>query len=553
MPATAADVPVELFDLILSFYSPYGLDDHEWINSVPIQKGKLSALSLVCRTWASICQQKLFEVVTLWNLKDAETLLELMNHPASRIGGYLRKVVYRLSTDNCKIPWVHTACRKLAFCPKLTPSAKFHLYTSEGTIKQLAMALSNPLPRCIRAMCIHKLTLKGVKVGRIYDLASVLNALPCLEKARLWGLSWTESRISELPAPVRSSLPGECPHLRLYHERVPGQLGRVVASRPASSEQDVSAARGRSSGFVAGATQSEKCAFRSRVEGEGPDLCIAPVLIMRFSNSRYPVDIERGDIWTLQATLASAGTSPKHVQRLRFNIVEPGVLAQTNYNWGAIDSCIIALNDLDEVEFRFSEAKGMMDFAGRTLIALRMLRLHCSSRLRFTLVDEDGEGDEQLPVCQTDTVHEAMERWIKAAARKCEWSSRREIAFLNAYREGNLETYTRYLVKLFKVLGPDLNLDSPVGERVPAKPDSDRQGGRNEKQPVPVPPISVESDVGKQVEAELPTLTASGLITQDELDPPKQERSSLTHPRRFGSLFKRILRKMHPKDDRNDA
>lgn len=100
MLATAADVPPELFDHILDYFGR----EFSIIRTPERRtesKRALSQCSLTCRFWASRCQPRIFEHITLRSLEDVNTLLGFPHT--------IRQYITDLSLDEKEpcIPWTH--------------------------------------------------------------------------------------------------------------------------------------------------------------------------------------------------------------------------------------------------------------------------------------------------------------------------------------------------------------------------------------------------------------------------------------------------------------
>lgn len=111
--ATAADVPIELYDLILSFLDQSVVGDttsgvQVLRNKVTATKHEISQLGLVCRSWARMCQLKMFCWLKLRSGADFRDLLELAEHPCSRIAHYVERL--ELVASSQSTPWIHNVC-----------------------------------------------------------------------------------------------------------------------------------------------------------------------------------------------------------------------------------------------------------------------------------------------------------------------------------------------------------------------------------------------------------------------------------------------------------
>ncbi|KAJ3554731.1 hypothetical protein NM688_g2955 [Phlebia brevispora] len=420
MSATATDLPVELFDLILSFY-----DSSSFSNKVGISKRQLGAIVLVCRHWALACQPKMFENIRLHGLKDFNRLWEAMSHPLSRIGGYVKTIEYIVWDDLSATPWIYIACRKLKHFPKLSSSVQFRLVSFDIDAKKLTMAIRSPISRCHRIMCIDTLHLSDVKFARLEDLGRAVGELPCLKKAEFYTIMWDEpKRDGEFPALLpclkSSQKSPACLHLDMFEctdnsavlwlaclhgtRRLRTEdlqtLYRIVRSRPYSSH------------------------FNTRRE-------------------RDTIYVD-GYNWKLEVTVRATERSQQYIHTLRIRIP---VAVSDGIDWTSIGEYIVSLGDLHQVCFHFDDSREMEDFAA-LFIALDMPHLCCSPKLKLTL--ETTEGDEKHTVCQTDAMRQEVESWLQKEAEECEWTSEEATALARAFRERDLEAYEPMIQKLRK-------------------------------------------------------------------------------------------------------
>lgn len=112
--ATAADIPPELFESILSFLDENGntgkLSNGRFLNYVSITKQDLGSISLVCRHWATICRMKIFKRITLRSREDVYQLLSFLTTPASSLGrfvGTFRAENPHKPQNERSEPWLH--------------------------------------------------------------------------------------------------------------------------------------------------------------------------------------------------------------------------------------------------------------------------------------------------------------------------------------------------------------------------------------------------------------------------------------------------------------
>ncbi|KAJ3531869.1 hypothetical protein NM688_g7510 [Phlebia brevispora] len=381
MSTTAANFPVELFDLMLSFYEhdPCNGEYDRPRKSVGINRRNLGTLALICRRWALACQPKIFEEISLKGLEDFNGLWELMSHPSSRIGGYLKTVRYELTNDS-RIPWIHVACRKLKHYPKLSSEVQFRIHAQWVETKHITTGLSSPISRSHRIMCIDTLFLARVKFARLEDLRRVLRELPYLRKAELDMINWKEWKKGDELATVLS--------YGTFSRKSPTC---IYSMRGCTDDSTVL--------WLA-------CLCRMR-ELRTKDLqalyqigCFIPgrgIFAVKAWMEKDSIYLD-AHYWEFKATLRSTDTSQQYVHSLQFQIPD---ISYDSTEWMRIDEYIISLEDLNEVCFRFNDVKDMQTFA--TVIALGMPHLCCSSRLKFTL--ETTQGVEKRIVCHTDAIY----------------------------------------------------------------------------------------------------------------------------------------------------
>lgn len=111
MANTGADIPEDLFDLILDFMVVRGDSGVARSSYVPIRKSELGRVALVCRRWARICQAKIFERIRIWSRHDFLRLWSFVVRPDSVIPRSLARLV--LAPDLMSAPWIHLVCHKL--------------------------------------------------------------------------------------------------------------------------------------------------------------------------------------------------------------------------------------------------------------------------------------------------------------------------------------------------------------------------------------------------------------------------------------------------------
>ncbi|KAJ3553168.1 hypothetical protein NM688_g3759 [Phlebia brevispora] len=402
MLATAANIPVDLFDLILSFYKVGDWIRHQRYNYVFIHKRKLGAISLVCRRWADLCQPKLLpQVIQLQSLADAEELLELMKHSSSHVGKYLKTIAFALPTSRCRVPWIHIACRKLQHCTKLSPTVQFRLDAGEMAAKELAKAISSPISRYSGIMCVKSLHLTHVVFPRLEGLGRVVREFPCLQEAHFVRVEWKGPKQGEYPEllPPSSSTGRHAPACTF---KMIGCTDNWAALWFASvdpsnrmrqlQQEDLQALWRLAGGIYRGA------------------------FTVRSWREKGAIYVDAVGMWQLKAALSSTPQSHSHIRRIQFSTLD-WTYAATQCTWAMLDEHFTEFADLREVDFRFNSSKGMKAFATRT-VAHAMPRLYHSFKLQFTLVSNADESDESQAVRYTDAVRRGHvdENWCKHAS-----------------------------------------------------------------------------------------------------------------------------------------
>ncbi|KAJ3519861.1 hypothetical protein NM688_g9241 [Phlebia brevispora] len=433
MPATAANVPTDLFGLILSFYVPDAEDKFKGLHRVYIHKRKLAAIALVCRHWARACQPKLFRDIILRNLQDAETLLELVNNPTSRVVGYLETVTFGLADDHCRIPWIYHACRKLKHNSRLPSSVVFRIVAEDIQSKQFATAVSNRGLRCNRIVCIDRLQLQGTRFVQLEDLGRVIRELSCLKDADFRGVQWEEPRDrGELPALVPWLLPACSPSTRFH-------MGECT-DNAATLWLECLRAPGKTS-----QVQAEELQTLCRIVHLAGYHGYEPLCAWREKDQIYVQSPSLSRRWALHAVLMSTSTSQKQVRQLKFNIEDAAFGADAENEWLEADRQIGYLPHLDEVEIHIRSFRHTSEHAART-VALTMPRLCCSGKLRFFLDFE--KGGESHTVSRTVTVRFDVENWLEETTKSLGWTPEKAAALLEAFRQQNLGAYEPLITEL---------------------------------------------------------------------------------------------------------
>ncbi|KAJ3555191.1 hypothetical protein NM688_g2713 [Phlebia brevispora] len=432
MLATAADIPADLFDLILSFYKVGDWNRHQRYNYVLIHKRKLGAISLVCRRWADLCQPKLLpRVIQLQSLADAEELLGLMNDPSSHVGGYLKTITFVLPTCRCRVPWIHIACRKLQHCTKLSPAVQFRLDAGEMADKELAKAISSPLSGYSGIMCVKSLHLTRVIFPQLEGLGRVVRKFPCLQEAHFVRVEWKGSEHGEFPE-LRSLPTGRRAPACTF--KMIGCTDNWAALWLASLDSSNRTRRLR---------KEDLQALWRLVDG-----IYRGAFTVRSWRETDAIYVDALGMWRLKATLSSTPQSRSHIRRIQFSTLDWTYTA-TQCTWMMLDEHFTNFADLQEIDFHSNSSKDMEAFAMRT-VAHAMPRLCCSSKLQFTLASHANGGNESQTVCMTGVVRRAIETSLEKRAQQCAWTLEQISALLAAFRDHNRRAYMQLQLKLHR-------------------------------------------------------------------------------------------------------
>lgn len=212
VPATAADIPPELYDLILDFFEvDKGRTKQQQRNRVHVNKRELGSCALVCRGWAGMCQKKIFRAIILRSGKDLAALLALISSSGSTVAANL-EYLDLVQSSSCT-PWIHSVARCVQ--KRIFP----HIRTTSLTLAGAdALFIHQKLPRMLPftqlSQRIRALTLSNLQLENLDVLIRIPRELPFLLSLHLVGFTW-ESPTSEVPAlESLSSLP---PALRPQH------------------------------------------------------------------------------------------------------------------------------------------------------------------------------------------------------------------------------------------------------------------------------------------------------------------------------------------------
>ncbi|KAJ3536903.1 hypothetical protein NM688_g6774 [Phlebia brevispora] len=202
---TGADVPVELFDILLKYIGHEGDPDAK--SGISMDKRELGLISLACRRWADSLRPHIFQMITLRSIKDAHTLLSFIRHSHSFIARYIEEVVLSQSlTPYPYSPWIH---RTPVFA-EIMGSLGFH--------GRLNVALCGPLPagKFTKGVCemlptsvpsafkgVECLELKDLHFKKLGDLVRIPRELPSLQGLKCSNVTWEETSSEELPPTIQ--------------------------------------------------------------------------------------------------------------------------------------------------------------------------------------------------------------------------------------------------------------------------------------------------------------------------------------------------------------
>lgn len=215
MPATAADIPEELFDRILGILA--------WDTAISVYRpeaiaqGKqhLSLCSLVCRFWASRCRPYLFERLGLRSLEDAQFLLSL--------SPTIKRHIVSLSleeTEPCQ-PWTHIVYRAVArgnFSPMIIVSHTLDgacTPTSVQTLRSLQPSLPQRMPVMLQDQIRYH-----VKNYRLQTFTDIVLLVLKLSTLVIWqpdftNISWIKP-VDIVPPMLGRKNRALCDHMEIY-------------------------------------------------------------------------------------------------------------------------------------------------------------------------------------------------------------------------------------------------------------------------------------------------------------------------------------------------
>ncbi|KAJ3557498.1 hypothetical protein NM688_g1440 [Phlebia brevispora] len=198
---TGADVPAELFDIVLHHMAhEEGTVDH----AILMNKLELGMISLVCRRWAKTIRPLIFGTITLRSMEDVHTLLSFLHHPRSFVAHYIRKVIRSQPlTQHPYLPWVH----RTSVSNQIVGALK-----TEYPSLQIVLCGPVPMGKCTKGVCemlprsvpwafigVTTLELKDLHFKKLGDLMRVPREFPSLRSFTCRNVTWEDSSSEELP------------------------------------------------------------------------------------------------------------------------------------------------------------------------------------------------------------------------------------------------------------------------------------------------------------------------------------------------------------------
>ncbi|KAJ3535802.1 hypothetical protein NM688_g6926 [Phlebia brevispora] len=204
-PAAGANLPPELFDLIMSSIRL----DYKISPSCPVRMNKqeLGRVALVCRRWASFFQRQIFETISLRSSQDLDALSSFLRHPKSRIVEYIQHIIISQSQAQRPCPpWTH---RVIATCRSKLPELHSTIMVLAGpsSMGYYPRSICEMLPRSApwRFTGIQHLVLDGLHFPKLERFIRVPRELPSLSEVTCINVTWNRSDDEGVP-PISSYL-----------------------------------------------------------------------------------------------------------------------------------------------------------------------------------------------------------------------------------------------------------------------------------------------------------------------------------------------------------
>ncbi|KAJ3555676.1 hypothetical protein NM688_g2443 [Phlebia brevispora] len=400
--ATGADVPVELFDILLKYIRlerEYDYDD----GGIPMDKRELGLISLACGRWARTLRPLIFRMITLRSIEDAHTLLSFLHHPHSSIAPYIDVVVLSQSlTPYPYLPWVHrtpvfdqimgalkTECPDLeiAFCGPL-PNGKF----TKGICEMLPRSVPWAF---IGVKCLH---LKDLQFKKLGDLMRIPRELPSLRTFICRDIIWEDTSPEELPPTSQ--------YLSWRTDSVEYELRSCTDDRAAAWLAALLAPRWRDRLEESDAHQICRIASALSQNLDGRKLVYSTAYRLEESLYFY---------WPKTGSVTVYFTDRVARQARRVRAIEWDVSRHVDEqdlecsDWEAIDRLTMALPSLGTLLIR-PECRDDVLLFHKKVVTQKMPSLHGSNKLKYALKSYDSERHPDryiyTPVaCSGDKVH----------------------------------------------------------------------------------------------------------------------------------------------------
>ncbi|PSR97729.1 hypothetical protein PHLCEN_2v4271, partial [Hermanssonia centrifuga] len=213
MPATAADIPPELFEYILDCLAPRDLNEDAVVQT---NKHELGLCALTSRFWAKKCQPRLFSDITLKARDDVYQLTSFIDADE-----HISQYIYWLILDQqgpCE-PWIHLVPTLL--CPKLSPTISVKLLVTNPLHPSARQSTVRSIHALLPRVCpgfssnLHHLHLRDIHFKDFADLVCLVGELPTIMDVHCHRLSWdthSTTRISRRRSPDLAQVTvSECP------------------------------------------------------------------------------------------------------------------------------------------------------------------------------------------------------------------------------------------------------------------------------------------------------------------------------------------------------
>ncbi|KAJ3553904.1 hypothetical protein NM688_g3376 [Phlebia brevispora] len=208
-PATTADVPSDLHDLIAHYFicrpcsnPTLRVPGHRCMgraecerNYVQCSKAELGQIALVCRRWARSIQPLIFQDVQLYTSQDARSLAVLLKHPTTRVGQYITRIEGKIDgKGHLRSPWIH--CIGLQILPKLrglqADSVSLELEVCGLSPTKHMLSSIHPYPRSTPNFSagVREFKLSDTRFNSLEHLIRLIKGMPSLENVECERVTW---------------------------------------------------------------------------------------------------------------------------------------------------------------------------------------------------------------------------------------------------------------------------------------------------------------------------------------------------------------------------